>query len=251
MIDSNALAFRVEQVCLNALPALRQVIFDGWLLRFADGHTRRANSVNPLYPGRRPLGAKIAACEALYRRQGLPPIFRIPGIADPALAEALADLGYQAEDETCVRYMALKPGHGAADPAVELAPAPGPEWLAGQARLGRQSAHDRLTYRRMLAAIAVPAAFAAVRSDGKMIALACAALHDGIVCFNAVVTDPKHRRRGHSQRLMARLSAWAEAEGATGACLQVVADNHPALALYDRIGFRDELYRYHYRRQPD
>ena len=39
----------------------------------------------------------------------------------------------------------------------------------------------------------------------------------------------------------------AERQEATGACLQVLADNLPALALYRRFGFTTELSRYHYR----
>jgi ribosomal protein S18 acetylase RimI-like enzyme len=37
--------------------------------------------------------------------------------------------------------------------------------------------------------------------------------------------------------------------GAKAACVQVLSDNVPALRLYRRLGFGDELYRYHYRRK--
>ncbi|MBM6579656.1 hypothetical protein ILT44_05645 [Microvirga sp. BT689] len=54
------LAKRIEEACLNGWPALREVVFDGWLIRLADGHTRRANSVNLLSSGTLPLDHKIA-----------------------------------------------------------------------------------------------------------------------------------------------------------------------------------------------
>lgn len=40
---------------------------------------------------------------------------------------------------------------------------------------------------------------------------------------------------------------WAAQNGAQGACLQVFAGNHPAIGLYESLGFAQELYRYHYR----
>ena len=46
------------------------------------------------------------------------------------------------------------------------------------------------------------------------------------------------------------LTAWAKEEGASGACLEVEAGNLPARTLYDALGFKTELYRYHYRREP-
>jgi ribosomal protein S18 acetylase RimI-like enzyme len=46
------------------------------------------------------------------------------------------------------------------------------------------------------------------------------------------------------------LAAWAKDQGAEGACLEVEAHNTPALALYDGVGLKTDLYRYHYRREP-
>ena len=44
------------------------------------------------------------------------------------------------------------------------------------------------------------------------------------------------------------LAAWGRDRGATGVCLQVAADNAPAIPLYRSMGLASELYRYHYRR---
>ena len=57
---------RLEEVALNAWPALQQMLFDGWLLRFARGYTKRANSINALYDSRLDVATKIAACERTY-----------------------------------------------------------------------------------------------------------------------------------------------------------------------------------------
>jgi hypothetical protein len=59
------------------MAALRELFLDGWLLRFSEGGTIRANSVNPLWPGTRVAAEKILACEAIYAAQGQPAIFRL------------------------------------------------------------------------------------------------------------------------------------------------------------------------------
>jgi ribosomal protein S18 acetylase RimI-like enzyme len=55
------------------------------------------------------------------------------------------------------------------------------------------------------------------------------------------------RRKGFSRATLSGHLSWAKTKGASGACLQVVADNTPAVNLYEAMGFNQELYRYHYR----
>src|ERR1700730_8536950 len=114
------LEWRVEETCLNAWPALRQVLLDGWVLRFSEGLTRRANSANPLRADYRGIDALIPACEALYRRQLLPTIFRLPSIIDPDLDERLDALGYGCEGESCVLYGDIDAVAAATEPDVQL-----------------------------------------------------------------------------------------------------------------------------------
>ena len=249
---------RVEEACLNGWPALQELVFDGWLLRFADGYTRRTNSVNLIGAGVLPLDEKIRYCEAVYAAQGLPTIVCVPSTADPLLDRVLDERGYRPpEDESRVLFMDFQEAgfqetpHLFPDAAVEEG-FPGAAWLETVARLQGQCDWARQTHRRILESLSIPAAFAASRlPDGQTGALAFGAMHDGLVCVNSVVTDPAFRRQGLARKAVSAVLAWARSQhGATGACLSVVADNAPAAALYEALGFNREVYRYHYRRRP-
>ena len=118
------------------------------------------------------------------------------------------------------------------------------------AALQKHTTEQRRTYRRIIGAIAVPAAFAGLAIDGQFVALAYGAIHDRLLCYESVITDPHRQRRGYARRVVASLAAWAKDEGAEGACLEVEAHNAAALALYDGVELKTELHRYHYRREP-
>src|SRR5713101_3487154 len=124
----------------------------GWLMRFSEGLSRRANSVNPLGAACGDAAAAIAAAEKLYHAQVLPTIFRVPSIVDPALDRALAARGYASEGESCVLYGAIDKVAAFADPAVQLLPRPEPAWLAAMAVLQGHSTPQRDIYRRIVGA---------------------------------------------------------------------------------------------------
>jgi N-acetylglutamate synthase len=250
-MTSMRLAWRVEETCRNAWPALRQVLLGGWVLRFSEGLTRRANSANPLRGPHELGGDFIAACEALYHRKELPTIFRVPSIIEDDLDRQLDRAGYGREGESCVRYGDLTAIEMATDADVQLLPRPTREWFAAMAAWQNHTNEHRRTYRRIVGSLAIPAGFAALAIDGEFVALAYGAVHDRLLCYESVITDPRRRRRGYAHRVLSRLAAWAKEQGAEGACLEVETRNAAALALYDTLGLKTELYRYHYRRQPE
>ena len=162
----------------------------------------------------------------------------------------LADLGYGAEAETITLYadvadVSLAPG---AD--IECLPRPTPEWLAAMAALQGRSPEERAVYELVVGSIAIPAVFAGVRVDDQYAALAFGALHDGLLCFESLITGEAFRGRGYARRLMGALLGWGAEQGADGVCLQVEAWNTSAISLYRNLGLTTELYRYHYRREP-
>jgi N-acetylglutamate synthase len=244
-MPEQALEWRVEETCLNAWPALREVLLDGWVLRFSAGLTRRANSANPLGPVSE---VDLRACETLYRRLGLPTIIRVLSVIDPSVDDHLAEAGYTEEGESRVLYAPIEGVEAAGDPDVRLLDQPTQEWFAAMAALQNHSSEQAATYRRIVGQLAIPAAFAALSDDGGIVALAYGALHNGLLCYESVITDRRRRRRGWGRRITKALAAWARDQGAVGVCLEVEAHNASARALYDAVGLKTELYRYHYRR---
>jgi GNAT superfamily N-acetyltransferase len=249
--ELSALAARVEEVCLNAWPAPQELHYDGWLIRLADGQTRRSNSVNILRDGLLPVAEKIDYCERVYRGHGLPSHFRILSTGSRALDALLGARGYDAQDETSTLFMDFaRHSVGVARANVELiAGAPTAEWLAARTRISGQTQGETRKVEKILQHLALPAVFAAVRDDDGVIrSIAKGAVHGGIVCLNLVATEAAHRRRGLSRDCLIAVLNWAQRDaGATGACLQVVSANTPAIRLYEQLGFDREIYRYHYR----
>jgi GNAT superfamily N-acetyltransferase len=245
-MPERALEWRVEEACLNAWPALREVLLDGWVLRFSEGLTRRANSANPLGPVSE---VDLRGCETLYRRLGLPTIIRVLSLIDPSVDDRLAKAGYTGEGESCVLYGPIEDVEAARDPDVGLLDEPTPEWFGAMAVLQNHSSDQAATYRRIVGQLAIPAAFAALSDEGGIVALAYGALHNGLLCYESVITDRLRRRQGWGRRIIKALAAWARDQGAVGVCLEVEAHNAAARALYDAIGLKTELYRYHYRRE--
>lgn len=234
------IAWRVEEACQNAWPSPRQVLLGGWLLRASGGATRRTNSVNPLRAGPRDPGGIIAAAEGIYRGLGQPSRFRVPSIV-AGMDRPLERAGYAAEGET-ITLLAELADHRPRDCAhVELSERPDDDWLAL-----RSTAADPI-FNAMVDSIVLPKAFAACRIDGQVVAKAYGVVHDRLLVLESVETHPEHRQQGYGALTVGHLMDWALTRGAGGACLQVVADNAPAQALYASLGFRTELYRYHYR----
>ncbi|HXF61044.1 MAG TPA: GNAT family N-acetyltransferase [Caldilineaceae bacterium] len=132
------------------------------------------------------------------------------------------------------------------------------EWQAGEANdqeielnleLLAQAEEQAHVRRAIMEQIAAPAAYALVEVNNGSAAVGSAVVEAGWVGLFNIGVAPQARRQGAAQAAMRALLAWAAAEGATRAYLQVMLNNGPALALYTRLGFVTQ-YHYHYREQP-
>ena len=168
-------------------------------------------------------------------------------LAEPELDAALALRGYSKEGESDTLCCDLASTRAQTGPAA-LAPRPDDDWLAALAAAQGQSPAQAASYRRMMARLAAPAAFATVRKDDAIASVAYGALDEGLLVIESVATVPAARRRGLARTCVGALLTWGRARGADAAVLQVESRNAAAQGLYAGLGFDRLLYRYHYRR---
>ena len=238
-----------EELSLNAWPSLQTIYYDGWLLCFSEGYTRRACSVNPLYASSLNVQEKIRHCEEVYASKGQPTIFKMTPAARPArLDEALEAEGYQPEATTSVQGLALTDLARSPVEAASTSMQPTKAWLADYCLLNRVDQRHAPTMMRMLGSIAPASCFASVRKDGETAAVGMAVLERGYVGLFDIVTATPRRNQGLGAQLVLHLLSWGIANGAHHAYLQVMTNNAPALHLYAKLGFK-EMYRYWYRVQ--
>jgi GNAT superfamily N-acetyltransferase len=244
-----ALNWRVEHACFNAWPSLRHATQGDWLLRSSDGLSRRANSVNALNANATLDDDGLANFHAIYRAQSLPLIVRVPTLL-PHVDELLDRAGFVAEGESCVLHGALTEDNTRSNANVMITTQPDDRWFTVMIDLQGYVPKQAEIYRRVIAMIALPAGFATLYVDGEVAAVAYGVIDRGLLCCESVIVSPSHRGRGLGGSLMRALFDWARVNGATAACLQVVADNSAGRALYRGFGLTTELHRYHYRRLP-
>lgn len=234
----------IEERSFNAWPALEVAVVNGWLLRFAEGYSKRANSANALAPTA-PLEGLLPLVEVLYRRHGITPCVRITPLASDADAALLDRLGWTTIDDSLVMVAPLAGCDTPVPRGLSLSPTATQAWIDGYAHASSRADLKREVLARMLAAIRPEVVFATATEGDRPVCFGMAVLERRMVGLFDIATDPYARGRGHARQLVSALMGWGRSKGATQAYLQVTVGNTAARGLYASLGYRDG-YRYSY-----
>lgn len=237
----------IEEISLNAWPSFHSLVYDGWVIRFADGYTRRANSINPLYFSSLDADEKIRWCEELYREKNLPAVYKITPVVFPNdLDERLAAHGYQKDALTSVQVLELQSLNFRLSEEVGLQEQFSTEWLKEFSRMTSMEGKTQEPHRQILESILPRKCFAELRTNEGVVACGLGVLQSGFIGLYDIITDPFSRGRGFGKKVVESILAWGKQNGANKAYLQVMLNNPTAMRLYARVGF-EEQYQYWYR----
>ena len=252
-----------EKLSFNTHPSLCEEVYDGWLLRFAEGYTKRANSVNVVGESMIPFADKISYCEEMYAEHNLPVVFKIVPMA-AELDGLLEEKGYSAVDKTNVmkadltrkenggtkekEYNKVKTTgvSGTAEVSVTIEEKFTESWQYYYFTFNKVSSSSVPTAKKIQAKITNPILCATVYVDKKAVACGLGVMERGYVGLLDIVVKEEYRGCGFGKVLCQALLDKAKEKGATSGYLQVVDSNEVAKRLYKSLGFED-MYSYWYR----
>ncbi|MBB4040665.1 ribosomal protein S18 acetylase RimI-like enzyme [Microvirga flocculans] len=248
-MTDHSLIIGLESRLLNAWPSFDYQAYDGWILRLANGYSKRANSATPFLPGATLDDGLIDYMIARFVEANVRPTFRLNGVEAPEADERLRLRGFKEIEPTHVLTAPVKSGDREIDPEVALEPHASKRWVRAAAESYGGDKADDETLMRIVSRIRQKAAFATLSLDDKPVAWGLGVAERGYIGLYDIVVAPDLRGIGLGRRVVSSLMAWGAAQGAHTAYLQVREENEIARSLYGAFGFQT-AYRYTHRVMP-
>ncbi|MCG7393537.1 GNAT family N-acetyltransferase [Microvirga sp. ACRRW] len=248
-MNDHSLIIGLESRLMNAWPSFDYQAYDGWILRLANGYSKRANSATPLLPHANLDEELIDYMVARFVEANVRPTFRLNGLQAGDVDERLKLRGFKEVEPTHVLVAPIKMGDCEIDPEVDLQPQVSKRWVREAASSYGGDKADDETLMKIVSRIHQKAAFATLSLDEKPVAWGLGVVERGYVGLYDIVVAPDLRGIGLGRRVVSSLMAWGCQQGAHSAYLQVREENEVAHSLYKALGF-EIAYRYTHRVMP-
>jgi ribosomal protein S18 acetylase RimI-like enzyme len=239
--------FTIEELSMNAWPSLQTVLYDGWIIRMANGYTKRANSVNPIYAYKNNLEEKIKYCETVYENNGLPVVYKLVECDEHTIIDSeLEKLHYEQNDitsvQTCNNLTVLNnPING-----IIVNNSFDNIWTNGFVECNKIKYEHIETIKKMLKNIIGNKIVVYKEINGEITGCGYGVIENNIVGIFDIIVRENKRGNGYGEEIVKSILSKAKTEGANMAYLQVVNTNTVAKKLYEKSGFK-EKYKYWYR----
>ncbi len=238
---------RLEAVGFRAWPAA-SVVYDGsWQVRLTAGHpSKRLNCIVPLDPSdHRDMARRLENASEKFASQGRPLLVRQTPLAPAPILDHLARMGWQAFETVDVLTASLidmeLPDTLDYLPSHDVA-----RFVDASLSIGAEDVTFRDGLMQVLSSIRPNSGYF-IKEDRDLgpVATALCVQDNDLAGIMSLGVAQEARRSGLGTEILTAALRWARISGARSAWLQVVSDNAPALALYEKFGFR-RAYQYRY-----
>jgi ribosomal protein S18 acetylase RimI-like enzyme len=243
---------KLQELASNAWPAKEYYFLHGWILRFSDGATSRANSVLPLNYYGNDLDADILKVEEAYRAHGLDPIYMLHDFYKPSnLHSKLASLDYYPSS-----YKMDIMGTNVEDfPRLNLSndfevissAERTEEWTEAFFRLATdRTPNDLIIMCKLMDRIRIPLKnYLSLIVDNQVIGIVLGILDGEYLAIMDLIVDKNFRRRGLATILLTNAIKWCKRHSGKYLYLQVVKENIGAVKFYTKLKLKT-WYGYYY-----
>lgn len=244
--------FTFEELTMNAWPSIQTMFLDGWVLRMANGYTKRSNSIIPLYSFENDINKKIEYCETIYSKNNLPVIFKIAGCNEhEKIDNALEKLGYENIDLTsvqiCDKFNPLKNEFNNIIVNDNFTT----EWKNCFYECNKiKDLNIIKTIKTMLNNIKNDIIAVYKKDNDKYIGCGYGVIEKGFVGLFDIIVKKEYRGNGYGKEIVETILNEASKQEIEKSYLCVVDNNTLAKNLYEKLGFK-EIYKYWYRKKGD
>ncbi|WP_432666451.1 GNAT family N-acetyltransferase [Wukongibacter baidiensis] len=240
---------KIEELSMNAIPALYTNLVNGWVVRFSNGYSKRANSVNPIYACSVDINKNIGICDGIFQKNNLDTVFKLTEMETGyRVDEILNQKGYSYEAKTNIMLKDISKAQIKEDEekTVTIHRELRSEWFDAFVSMNKVSSKNTLTLRKMLESIVPDTYYASIRDNGKIVAVGLGVAERGYIGMYDICVHEDERRKGLGTRIMKNLIYKAVKNGCKYSYLQVVDANEGAKILYEKLGYKKQ-YSYWYR----
>ncbi len=239
---------QLEQVFLSSWPALKSENHSGWVWRYANGFSKRANCAQVMSVGD---GLNFSALISSYtdwaNAHSYEPTIRVTPLAGEAEIAILNELGWVQFDNSLVMVKKLGKQETLTSKlrhSYNILDALDPLFFEPFIELNGYEKPDIL--RAMIKKISnIAKGILIYDASNKNVGAALLSKKNEIATITSLVIDKKFYRKNYATSIMQAAVNWAISEDAKWIALQVVAKNIPAINLYHSFGFK-EIYGYYY-----
>ncbi|MFW9826266.1 MAG: GNAT family N-acetyltransferase [Candidatus Thorarchaeota archaeon] len=244
-----------QEILMNSWPAHHYYFLNGWIMRFTDGVTSRANSVFPVnYTGNlNAIDEDIEFVEKAYNMFNLPAMFTLPDYFEPKdLEEKLLEHGYR--EVGCITYTMISPIQQLRketinrDITFNFYSKRINKFSKFLAKYSSRNQNAQVVLNALVKRIIIPKIKCIIAELNNTVVGTLMGILDphGFLYIVDMLVHPEFRQQKIATSMFWKLiNEWGIKNGAKTIWLQVESENVKAVKLYFKLGF-EKAYSYRY-----